>query len=97
MHSICINDDLLNNTKGANMELKTLKQLTIERSEESNMQNLDLFIDDLREEAIKWIKSKHIRKFTTTFDSDLFSNAMESRGAEKILKYFFNITEEELQ
>ena len=52
---------------------------------------------DLRELAIKYIKSKHCRKFVDAFDSDLMSNKYEAWGAEKLLMHIFNITEEELQ
>ena len=52
---------------------------------------------ELKEEAIKWLKSKHCRNFATTFDSDLFSNVNQAVGADKWIKHFFNITEEELQ
>ena len=71
-------------------ELKTLKDISFGCSTK-------IVSDLLKKEAIKWVKSKHCMNFVTSFDSDLFSNASEVMGAMKMLKYFFNITEEDIQ
>ena len=79
-------------------KLKTLKDINKDyREEGGSVGGLYSHFDrELREEAIKWIKSKHCRNFGTAFDSDLFSNASEAMGAMKILKHFFNIKESDL-
>ena len=50
----------------------------------------------LKQEAIKWAKSKHCMNFATAFDSDIMSNASEAMGALKIITHIFNITEEDI-
>jgi len=53
-----------------------------------------IFKREIQQEAIKWIK--HIRKIVTTFDSNIFS-PKDVVGAEKAIRIFLKITEEDLK
>ena len=91
-------------------ELKTLKELVeYTLSEEAGRDNGDLgeFTEDLRQEAIKWIKE--IRRVMLDEDATSFPpnvGGVEVSSGEGIndsiliqewIKRFFNITEEELK
>ena len=62
------------------MKLKTLKDLVEERGEKYKYHIV--FLDELKTEAIKWVKDMQIKKHYMCAD---------------YFKHFFNITEEELK
>ena len=73
------------------MELKTLKDLdkvTINAVGHTNN-------NELRQEAIKWIKELKLEENPTPFTAIMPSPSYE--GVIKFLLYFFNITKEELE
>jgi len=70
-------------------ELKTLKDIEIDGDKPEPF----ILCADLRQEAIKWLKKVSRKKNNST---DPFSAGWYS-GAWGWVKYFFNITEEELK
>ncbi len=90
-------------------ELKTLKDLEREDKVYS-MDTLEfkrkdsiVYMSDLRQEAVKWIKEfsepdhEFVKDHSLTIDGIRFGNYEELEKVKNWIKHFFNITDEELK
>ena len=90
-------------------ELKTLKDLKKDDWEEGRGKLLEeyhyVFIKELRQEAIKWVKALRINKLHRKSDSfnwntgtrDRVLTNEEKKVLDAWIKHFFNITEDEVE
>lgn len=89
-------------------ELKTLKDFDLDDrpertgyTEEGYIIGIDVFYDmakeDLRQEAIKWIKTKFLEQVRDWSERGLMGTDSYAWGAYSEFMKFFNITEEDLK
>jgi len=74
-----------NKSRGKMNELKTLKDIQLEKIH----MNTRINTDDIRQEAIKWIKEE--------LDDDYTSEFSECDSIINWIKHFFNISDKELK
>ena len=72
-------------------ELKTLKDLASIRPDENGAL---VRLIDLRQEAIKWVKSNDWNSWAYFYNGHLKIEGI--KAVEEWIKYFFNLTEEDL-
>jgi hypothetical protein len=80
------------------MELKTLKDIDSTIDVNGVSDGLSVFVNDLKQEAIKWVKD--IREKAEKGIKDFGMNPLvcnsSSKFAVDLFKHFFNLTEEDL-
>ncbi len=85
-------------------ELKTLKDLGISHSDEEG-KNFEhwISIEELKQEAIKWVKdmsdtkNKNFEKYATHYGGSAMYERVDNENLLKWIKMFFNLTDEELK
>ena len=86
-------------------ELKTLKDIKIRKPKAFELPYLDWYKEELKQEAIKWIKEfdKNILKSSDDANCPYCERRLGRPGNEEMLirivwiKHFFNITDEDLK
>jgi len=73
------------------MKLKTLKDLYEDEGSGFGWDNGETIYRELKAEAIKWVKSYPIRNVETQTEGNI------REGVIEFIKYFFNLTEEDLK